>query len=52
MKNYIKPNAEIKNFVSESVIAASGVSTNPLVAKASKTFSNADANVSWKSQVK
>lgn len=51
MKNYVKPKAQIKNFVSENVIAASGVGANPLTAIASKTFSVSDANVSWKSKV-
>ena len=50
MKTYTCPKAEIKNFVSENVIAASGVAQNPLTALATKTFSVSDANVSWNSK--
>ena len=49
--NYIKPNAQIKKFVSEDVITTSGTSVNPLTALASKTYSNADANKSWNDKV-
>lgn len=45
-KNYVSPSVEIKNFLTEDVIAASGVN-NPLTAHTSKTFSLSDANVSW-----
>ena len=52
MKTYIKPNAQIKNFISEDVITTSGVNnTNPLTAIATKTFSNSHANVSWNDKV-
>ena len=53
MKTYTSPKAEIKSFVSESVIAASGVNnTNPLLRVQSKAFSNSEANVSWRDIVK
>ena len=51
MKKYENPNAEIKNFVSEDVIATSGTTVNPLTALATKTFSNSQANVSWNDKV-
>lgn len=50
-KNYVSPHAEIKNFMCENVIAASGVNNNPLKNKAMKEFSVSDADVSWKSKV-
>ena len=51
-KKYVSPRAEVKNFASEDVILTSGVNNNDkLTAMALKSFSNADANVSWKSKV-
>ena len=48
-KNYVSPKAEVKCFVTENVIAASGTGTNTrLTAINSKTFSVGDSNVSWK----
>ena len=51
MKTYTSPKAEIKRFISENVIAASGVTTNPLIAKTSISFTNSQANVSWKDKI-
>ena len=51
MKTYISPKAEVKNFVSESVIATSGVNNSPLTALEKVNFANAHANVSWKDKV-
>ena len=48
---YIKPNAEIKKFISEDVITTSGTTNNPLTALTSKAFTVSDANVSWKDKV-
>ena len=56
MKNYTKPNAEIKNFISEDIVTTSGTTVNPtpnpLTVLASKGFSNSEANVSWKDIVR
>ena len=51
MRKYENPKAEIKNFVSENIITASGVSNSPLVAEKSKVFAVSEANVSWNSKV-
>jgi len=49
---YIKPNAEIKKFISEDIITTSGTTVNnPLTALATKTFSVSDANASWGDKV-
>ena len=52
MKKYIVPNAEVKSFVSEDVITASGVTPtptpDPISLLKTKSFSNSEANVSWK----
>ena len=48
---YIKPNAEIKKFISEDIITTSGTTNNPLTALATKTFSVSDANASWGDKV-
>ena len=46
--NYIKPNAEIKKFISCDVITTSGTQVNnPLKLAPTKSFLNSDANVSW-----
>ena len=50
-KNYVSPKAEVKCFMVEDVIAASGVTTNPLIAKTSISFTNSQANVSWKDKI-
>jgi len=52
MKNYKKPNVQIKKFISEDVITTSGVaSNNPLTALTSKAFSVSESNVSWNDKV-
>ena len=52
MRNYIKPNAEIKKFISEDVITTSGTQVNnPLKLASTKSFLNSDANVSWKDKI-
>ena len=51
-KIYTSPYAEIKSFITEDVIASSGVNNKEsLVAIAMKTYSNSDANVSWNSKI-
>lgn len=49
-KKYVSPKAEIKKFMAEDVITASGTNTK-LTAFASKTFSTSEANTSWNDRV-
>lgn len=44
--NYVSPKVEIKNFILEDVITASGTNTK-LTAVTSRTFNVADHDVSW-----
>ena len=50
-KNYVSPHAEVKSFMVEDVIAASGVTNSTLTALEKVNFANSHANVSWKDKI-
>ena len=50
-KNYVSPCAQVTNFMSENVIATSGVTNNTLTALEKVNFANSHANVSWNDKV-
>jgi len=52
-KKYVSPYAEVKNFITEDVIASSGVNNkDKLTAMALKSFNVADSDAKWGDVVK